>query len=49
MIVPLAIILAAIAPAAPTRSHCCATPLRAAPPLNVAKLTAIAPGACRLY
>jgi hypothetical protein len=49
---PLAVILAAIAEAAPTREAL----LRDAnqrgerpPPLSVARLTAIAPGACRLH
>ena len=49
---PLAVILAAIAEAAPTREAL----LRDAnqrgeppPPLNVARLTAIAPDACRLH
>jgi hypothetical protein len=49
---PLAVILAALAAAAPTREAL----LRDAnqrgerpPPLNVARLAAIAPGACRLH
>ena len=49
---PLAVILAAIAEAAPTREALVRDANRLGqrpPPLNVAKLTAIAPDACRLH
>ena len=49
---PLPVILAAIAEAAPTRETLVREANRRGehpPPLNVAKLIAIAPGACRLH
>jgi hypothetical protein len=49
---PLPVILAAIAEAAPTREALVRDANRLGqrpPPLNVAKLIAIAPGACRLH
>ena len=49
---PLPVILAAIAEAAPTREALVREANqfgRRPPPLNVARLTAIAPGACRLH
>jgi hypothetical protein len=49
---PLAVILAALAEAAPTREALVRDANRLGqrpPPLNVAKLNAIAPGACRLH
>jgi hypothetical protein len=49
---PIATLLAAIAEAAPTREALVREANRLGqrpPPLNVARLTAIAPGACRLH